>query len=188
MSHGLNEKRTSDCGREVIDLHHDAAVALSTMLPAEESCSGSVLEDFPDTLTRPGRAFQIMLSTDLLRNCHTFFRGYGPLTCLPEFINDSWIATKILLATDENDGQASAEMHDLGNPLLLHVVKRVGGIDGEADKNDMRVGVAQGPETVIVFLACGIPQGQLDMFAVDLDIGDIVLEDSWYVYLRECSL
>ena len=45
------------------------------------------------------------------------FRGYGPLTCLPELINHSWIATKILLAADENDGEAGAEMHDLGNPL-----------------------------------------------------------------------
>lgn len=42
----------------------------------------------------------------------------------------------------------------------------------------MRVGVGEGTETVVIFLAGGIPEGELDVLAVDLDIGDVVLEDS----------
>jgi hypothetical protein len=41
----------------------------------------------------------------------------------------------------------------------------------------MRVGVGERAESIVVFLAGGIPQGQLDVLAVDLDIGDVVLED-----------
>ena len=41
----------------------------------------------------------------------------------------------------------------------------------------MRVGIGERAEAVVVFLAGGIPQGQLDVLAVDLDIGDVVLED-----------
>ena len=40
----------------------------------------------------------------------------------------------------------------------------------------MGVGVAEGPESVVVFLAGGIPKGKLNVLAVDLDIGDVVLE------------
>jgi hypothetical protein len=61
--------------------------------------------------------------------------------------------------------------------LLLHVVQGVGGVDGEADEDDVRVGVGERAESVVVFLAGGIPQGQLDVLAVDLDIGDVVFED-----------
>jgi hypothetical protein len=48
----------------------------------------------------------------------------------------------------------------------------------------MRVGVGERAETVIVFLARSIPKGQLDVFAIDLDIGDVVLKDGGDVYLH----
>lgn len=41
----------------------------------------------------------------------------------------------------------------------------------------MRVGVAEGTETVIVFLTCRIPKRQLHVFSIDLDIGDVVFKD-----------
>jgi len=61
--------------------------------------------------------------------------------------------------------------------LLLQVVQGVGRVDGEADEDDVRIGVGERAESVVVFLAGGIPQGQLDVLAVDLDIGDVVFED-----------
>lgn len=42
----------------------------------------------------------------------------------------------------------------------------------------MGIGVGQRTEAVIVFLSSRIPQGQLDVFAINLDIGDIIFEDS----------
>ena len=42
----------------------------------------------------------------------------------------------------------------------------------------MRVGVGQRAQPVVILLASRIPQGQLDVLAINLDIGDIVLEDS----------
>jgi hypothetical protein len=41
----------------------------------------------------------------------------------------------------------------------------------------MRVGVGKRAETVVIFLAGGIPEGELDVLAVHLDIGDVVLEN-----------
>jgi hypothetical protein len=42
----------------------------------------------------------------------------------------------------------------------------------------VRVRVGQRAQPVVVLLASRIPQGQLDVLPIDLDIGDIVLEDS----------
>lgn len=41
--------------------------------------------------------------------------------------------------------------------LFLDVVKRVGRVDGKADENDMRVGVRERSESVVIFLAGSIP-------------------------------
>ena len=73
--------------------------------------------------------------------------------------------------------------------LLLDVVERVGRVDGEADEDDVRVGVGEGAETVVILLAGGIPEGELDVLAVNLDVGDVVLEDGGDVDLcgRTCQ-
>ena len=68
--------------------------------------------------------------------------------------------------------------------LLLDVVKRVGRVDGEANQDNMRVRVGQRSQTVVIFLARGIPEGQLNVLAVNLNVGHIVLEDSGDIDLR----
>ena len=72
--------------------------------------------------------------------------------------------------------------------LLLDVIEGVGRVDGKADEDDVRIGVGEGSETVVVLLAGGIPEGELDVLAVDLDIGDVVLKDGGNVDLcRACQ-
>jgi len=110
------------------------------------------------------------------------------------------VVSKILLTSNEDDRKTLAEMQDLGDPLLknkscqhaarhvrwqfrraayllLDVVEGVGRVDGETDQNDMRVRVGERAQSVVIFLASGIPEGELDVLAIDLDIGDVVLED-----------
>jgi hypothetical protein len=82
-------------------------------------------------------------------------------------------------------GQALAR----GSYLLLHVVERVGRVDSEANQDNMRIGVRERAETVVIFLASGIPEGELNVFAIDFDVGNVVLEDSGDVDLlrRACQ-
>lgn len=70
----------------------------------------------------------------------------------------------------------------------MDVVERIGRVDGEADEDDVRVGVGEGTETIVIFLTGGIPKGKLYMATIDLDIGDVVLEDGGDVYFRESTL
>jgi hypothetical protein len=75
-------------------------------------------------------------------------------------------------------------LQDVTN-LFLDVVQRVGGVNGEADEDDMGVGVGERTKTVVILLASGIPKGELNMLSVDLDIGNVVFEDSWDVDLQK---
>lgn len=112
---------------------------------------------------------------------------------LPELLNQPWIASKILLAGNEDDGEATAEMSYFRDPLhiylddetrkevevtylLLYVVQRVGRVDSEANEDNMRVRVTQRTKSVIIFLTSRIPQGQFDVFAVNINVGDVVFE------------
>ncbi len=61
--------------------------------------------------------------------------------------------------------------------LLGDVVQGVGGVDSEANQDDVRIGVRQRSETVVVLLTSRIPQCQLNVSAIDLDIGNVVLKD-----------
>ena len=72
--------------------------------------------------------------------------------------------------------------------LLLDVVKRIGRVDGEANQDNVRIGVGERAETVVIFLASGIPEGELDVLAINLDVGDIVLENGGDVDLWKREL
>lgn len=49
----------------------------------------------------------------------------------------------------------------------------------------MRVGVREGTKAIVVFLASSIPEGQLNVLAVDFDIGDVVLKYGGYIDLKQ---
>jgi hypothetical protein len=70
-----------------------------------------------------------------------------------------------------------------GPYLLLDVVERVGRIDSEANQDYVRVRVGERAEAVVIFLTSSIPEGELDVLAINLNVGDIVLEDGWDVDL-----
>lgn len=122
-----------------------------------------------------------------------------------QLLNRLLVEAQILLAANKDDGKALAEMKDLGDPLeravsdqshvlvtrasylLLDVVERVRRVDGKADEDDVRVGVGERAETVVILLAGSIPEGELDVLAVDLDVGDVVFEDGGDVDLQRAS-
>lgn len=83
-----------------------------------------------------------------------------------------------IFLSGESSGEEGAASY-----LLLDVVEGVGRVDSEADQDDMGIGVGERSETVVIFLSSRIPQRQLNVFSINLDICDVVLEDSWDVDL-----
>ena len=73
------------------------------------------------------------------------------------------VAATNLFVSDEDDGDVGAEVLDLGRPLLGDVFQRVGRVDAETHEDDVRVGVGERPQPVVVLLAGRIPEGQLNL-------------------------
>lgn len=68
--------------------------------------------------------------------------------------------------------------------LLLNVIQGVGGVDRETDKDHVGIGVRERAKTVVVLLTSRIPKSQLNMLSINLDVGDIVLENGWDIDLE----
>ena len=117
-----------------------------------QSGLGGRLEDLADAGSVLGRALDVGGGSDLLGNGLALLPGDGALVHAGEVLDGLRVVTQVLLARDEDDGKSRAEVLDLGDPLFLNVVQRVGRVDRVTDKNDVRVGVRQGTETVAVTL------------------------------------
>lgn len=50
------------------------------------------------------------------------------------------------------------------------------------------MGVGERPQSIILFLACSIPQSEVDHFAIDLDGGCVIVKDSGHVLGGELVL
>ena len=47
----------------------------------------------------------------------------------------------------------------------------------------MGIGIGQWPQAIVILLPRSIPKSQLNVLAINLNIGDVVLEHRWYVDL-----
>ena len=96
--------------------------------------------------------------------------------------------SKILLVTNKDDGDIGAEVFNLRGPFFRDVLERVGGVYAEAHQDDVGVGVGEGPQSIVVLLTGRVPECELHLFAVHLDVGDVVLEHGGDVHLGELVL
>jgi hypothetical protein len=76
-----------------------------------------VLEDLANTLVGLGRALEVLVGLDLLADLLTLLRRDGLLASLPQLLDGLLVVSEILLASDEDDRQALAEVKNLGDPL-----------------------------------------------------------------------
>ena len=127
----------------ITHLQDKAVAAVLLLLVLEESRTSGILEYFTDTFARLGRTFEIVLCTNLLCDSHALhdiktgfskknkrnhthlFRSHGSLIRLPQLVDHTWVTSKILLTSNENNGQTSTEMHDLRNPLKIKIRTQV---------------------------------------------------------------
>lgn len=118
----------------------DSALALLLACLGQKGSAGSSFENLTDTFIGPGRAFEVLVGADLLADfltlddkertyqwpapkvgeshLSTYLVGRdGLLGGLVQLFIGLRVVTKIHLAANKDDGQALAEMEDLGNPL-----------------------------------------------------------------------
>lgn len=68
---------------------------------------------------------------------------------------------------------------------MLDIVEGVGRVDREANEDNVCFAVCKRAQTLVIFLASGIPQGQLNGLAVYSAVGDVVFKNCWDIPLRD---
>lgn len=160
------------------------AAMLLLLFHLQSSPSG-ILENFPHPLLAFGRAFEISESVDFFGHGAPILGLDGFLFHLLQLVNRVGVVAQILLVPDQNDGHIGAEVFHFGRPFLRDILEGIGRVDRKAHEDDVGVGIREGAQAVVVFLAGRIPQGQLHLFAIYLDVGDVILEDGRHVHLGE---
>lgn len=78
---------------------------------------GSRLKHLPDSFPSLGRALDIALRLDLLRDGQALGARHGALIHPSEVLDGLGVVAQVLFACDEDDGEALAEVEDFGDPL-----------------------------------------------------------------------
>jgi len=118
-------------------------VRLSAFPPIRvgQSRACRVLEDFADAIAGLCRTLYVLNGADAFADFFALFGSDRLLGGFAKLFDGALVEAEILLAANENNRKARAEVQDLGDPLFLNIVKRIWRIDGEADQNDMGIGV-----------------------------------------------
>jgi hypothetical protein len=143
----------------------------------------------------------------LLGDSAALLWGYGCEALGLEQLDAVPLVAEVGFEAEEHDGCRGAEVEDLRVPLdpvssgkqlgvyrwthLVHnVFQRVGAVNGKADEEDVGFGVRERPQSIVLLLSGGIPEGKLDHLACGRVrcVCNVVLEDGGYVFLRTVSL
>lgn len=175
------------------------------MLVANSHCDGHV-EDVFDT---------VLLFTTALHVHGAHLLGYSPALVGSdggealglEQLDAVLLVAQIGFEPKEHERRCRAEVEDLWIPLgvlsavrlggasggayLVHdILERVGAVDGEADEDDVGLGVGEGPQPVVLLLAGSVPESKLDHLARGRvgGVGDVVLKDGGHIFLAGISI
>ena len=160
-----------------------------------------LVEDALEVALGEGRALEVLVGLDLLGAEQGLVVGHGLHALLAQGVERVRVFAEIELRSDEDDGDVGRVVVDLGVPLQegpdvsepprtggrgrgqagkaylgLDVIEGRRADDGEADEEDVGLGVGQGPKPIIVLLACGIPEPQADGLPINHHAGRVVVE------------
>ena len=122
------------------------------------------------------RALDVFNSTQILGHTITVFRANGRHLLTGELLADTRVVAQIGLGTDDQAGNTGAVVVDFRKPFLANVLKGRGGGDGEADQEDIGLGVRQRAKTIVILLSGGIKQTQSVGLITDPEVSRKKLE------------
>lgn len=116
------------------------------------------------------------MGPNFLRYSDTLLIGNRIHPPLLQSLHGPFVLSKVELGAYQDDGNVGGVVLDFGKPFPLDVVegRRTG--NGEADQEDIGLGVREWPKTIVVFLSGRIPKAQADGLSVDQDACGIVIK------------
>lgn len=147
--------------------------------------SDAFVESLLQTLLCESRALDELDSADLLGECSALFVRDGRLAVLREALEHFFIVAKIDLCGGENDGSVGAMVMKFRIPLGANVFEGSGVDSGVEHQENVGLGVGQRAQAVVVVLARGIPETQVEWLAIDHNVCAVVVEHGGEVILGE---
>ena len=123
---------------------------------------GSLYESLVYASVELGRAFEVPYGLDASCGLEASVVGYGGVAGLFEFGVDVWVVSEVAFECYEYDAYAGAVFVNFGYPSVLYVFEADGVIGGEAEHDDVGIGIAEAAEFIKLFLARGVPEAELE--------------------------
>jgi hypothetical protein len=163
-------------------------LASSLCLVRLEDCANALGESRVDILAGESRDLKVLNSADGLCDRVGLLESDGLGAALSQTGDNSGVVVEILLGADHNDGDVRAVVLELGIPLAVDVVERCGRNNRVAEQEAVGLRIRERTKTIVVILTGGIPETEVDYFAIDLGQGRVVIEDGGNVLKRESIL
>jgi len=124
------------------------------------------------------RTLKVLHAAKLLAEFLCLFGSNRVKTLLGELSQGLGIVTKILLQTDKNCAGLRAVVTDLGEPLLLAVIKRGWCHDGVAEQEAIGLRIRKRSQTIVLLLTGSIPKTKVVALAFEHYVAAVVIEHS----------
>jgi len=95
------------------------------------------------------------------------------------------VITQVKLCANEDKWNVGSVVCNLRSPLGLDVLKRRWTDDGKANKEDIRLRVAERPQAIVILLTSSIPKSQVNGLTVNHNVCTVVIEHCRDVLARE---
>lgn len=105
-----------------------------------------------------GRALDVFDGTQVLGHTVTVLLANGLHLLTGELLTDTGVIAQIGLRADDQAGNTGAVVVDLREPFLANVFKGRRRGDGEANQEDVGLGVRQRAKTIVILLSGSIEQ------------------------------
>jgi hypothetical protein len=133
--------------------HNRLSLFISTLQKVTQVTAETYLvKDVLETLLRQRRTLDVLNRTELACETVTRLRRHRSLLLACKLVHYLRVVTQIDLGADYEARHTGAMVPDLGEPLLLDVLKRGWRGHAETHEEDVRLRVRERPESVVILL------------------------------------
>ncbi len=145
----------------------------------------SFSKHLPDAILQQSRTLHVFNGPNLLGQGAALLLGGRGQALLLQLLHCFSITPQVPLGAHQQDGHVGAVVRHLWVPLVPDIGMGGGAANGEADDENVGLGIGQSAQAVILLLACCVPQVEADSATVYAHLSTVVVKHCGYVLFRE---
>ena len=136
----------------------------------KETLKSYLIKNILQLILGQGGTFDVFHGTQILGHTVTIFLANGLHLLTGELLANTGVIAQIGLGADDQAGNTGAMVVHLGEPFFANVFEGCGGSHGEADQEDIGLGVRQRTKSIVILLTSSIKQAQRVGFVTNPEI------------------